>query len=112
MTEYDYNKQDNKDSSIREKQIISKLTRIEEKCGNAISSLYSNQRTDYFNTWADFWRYVIGANVIPAKTHEKVVTVPWKCYAKSFRISRLSRIDNSLGFICYRLEEEIIIVTN
>ena len=32
------------------------------------------------NDWADFWRYVIGVNVIPANTQEKKVSVNWKGY--------------------------------
>jgi MoxR-like ATPase len=31
-----------------------------------------------FNEWADFWRYEMGANVIPANTPEKLVTISWK----------------------------------
>ena len=32
------------------------------------------------NDWADFWHDQIGANVIPANTREKKVTVNWKGY--------------------------------
>ncbi len=34
-------------------------------------------RTD-FNKSADYWRYVIGVNVIPAKSREKVTYTTWK----------------------------------
>ena len=32
------------------------------------------------NNWADYWRYFIGVNVIPANTREKTVGVSWKEY--------------------------------
>jgi len=31
-----------------------------------------------FNEWADFWRYKIGANVIPANTRQKTINLRWK----------------------------------
>src|SRR5215210_9196792 len=33
--------------------------------------------SEWFNTWADFWRYVIGVNVIPADTRNKVTSIKW-----------------------------------
>jgi hypothetical protein len=30
------------------------------------------------NDWADFWRYQVGVNVIPANTQEKKTSIPWK----------------------------------
>jgi hypothetical protein len=32
------------------------------------------------NEWADFWRYQIGVNVIPADTRNKRPVVEWKLY--------------------------------
>ena len=32
------------------------------------------------NEWADFWRYQIGVNVIPANTREKRTWIPWSQY--------------------------------
>jgi hypothetical protein len=32
------------------------------------------------NEWADFWRYQIGVNVIPANTREKRTWIPWSKY--------------------------------
>jgi hypothetical protein len=36
--------------------------------------------TNNLNEWADFWRYEIGVNVIPADTRNKKPTVNWKDY--------------------------------
>ncbi len=30
------------------------------------------------NDWADFWRYDIGANIIPAVTQKKITWISWK----------------------------------
>src|SRR5919106_4132775 len=38
------------------------------------------QQTNFYNTWADFWRYVIGVNVIPADTKSKTTHIKWKDY--------------------------------
>jgi len=32
---------------------------------------------DDYNAWADFWRYEIGVNVIPADTQNKTMSIPW-----------------------------------
>lgn len=36
-----------------------------------------------FNDWADYWRNVIGVNVIPADTKHKRTNIPWKQYQDS-----------------------------
>jgi hypothetical protein len=41
------------------------------------SSSYRPRMDDY-NGWADFWRYDIGVNVIPAKTIIKETYINWK----------------------------------
>ena len=33
--------------------------------------------------WADFWRYQVGVNVIPANTQEKKTSIPWKQFQNS-----------------------------
>ena len=35
---------------------------------------------EYHNAWADFWRYYIGINVIPAQTKWKKTSVKWSPY--------------------------------
>lgn len=35
---------------------------------------------EYYNAWADFWRYEIGVNVIPAQTKLKRISVKWASY--------------------------------
>ena len=35
------------------------------------------------NEWADFWRYRIGVNVIPANTREKITSIKWAEYQNS-----------------------------
>ena len=35
---------------------------------------------EYHNAWADFWRYYIGVNVIPAQTKWKKTSVKWSPY--------------------------------
>ena len=61
--------------------IVKKLRSL-ISCYNGIDIAYltANQKREYYNLWADFWRYVIGVNVIPANTREKIVSVPWKPY--------------------------------
>ena len=36
--------------------------------------------SEWFNTWADYWRYAIGVNVVPADTRNKVTSVRWAEY--------------------------------
>jgi len=40
----------------------------------------TNKNDWSINEWADFWRYDIGANVIPANTRDKSTFVSWKQY--------------------------------
>jgi hypothetical protein len=35
------------------------------------------------NDWADFWRYQVGVNVIPANTQEKKTSISWKQFQNS-----------------------------
>lgn len=30
------------------------------------------------NDWADYWRYIIGVNVVPADSRTKQASIPWK----------------------------------
>jgi hypothetical protein len=41
------------------------------------------EEIEYYNIWADFWRYVIGVNIIPAKTKLKKTFTDWKKYQDS-----------------------------
>jgi putative DNA primase/helicase len=38
------------------------------------------QETEYYNTCADYWRYYVGVNTIPANTRKKVTYEPWAEY--------------------------------
>ena len=38
------------------------------------------QQTSFYNTWADYWRYVIGVDAIPADTRNKTIQILWKQY--------------------------------
>jgi hypothetical protein len=40
-------------------------------------------RPSNMNEWADFWRYTIGVNVIPADTKNKVPLVKWTQFQDS-----------------------------
>jgi len=47
------------------------------------SSFASRQDAlEYYNVWADFWRYCVGVNVIPAQTKQKMISVKWMQYQK------------------------------
>ncbi len=52
---------------------------------NPQSSSFASHReaTEYYNAWADFWRYYIGVNVIPAQTKRKTIVVKWAQYQNS-----------------------------
>ena len=77
----DSNEKDKNKFFVTAEDIVKKLrSLISSYNGIAITSLTSSQKREYYNLWADFWRYVIGVNVIPANTREKIVSVPWKPY--------------------------------
>jgi P4 family phage/plasmid primase-like protien len=40
----------------------------------------NHPKREYYNTWADFWRQVIGVNVIPADTRAKKTHIKWSQY--------------------------------
>lgn len=40
-------------------------------------------KPECFNDWADFWRFTIGVNVIPADTRNKKTDICWKQYQNS-----------------------------
>jgi hypothetical protein len=44
------------------------------------SSFGPGEEKEYYNAWADFWRYVIGINVIPADTRAKKTNIRWSHY--------------------------------
>ena len=47
------------------------LKRFQSKFDGNINSpefIGSEEETSYYNIWADFWRYVIGVNVVPMIT--------------------------------------------
>jgi P4 family phage/plasmid primase-like protien len=39
-----------------------------------------SEQKEYYNSWADFWRYVIGINIIPADTKAKKPIIKWSQY--------------------------------
>jgi P4 family phage/plasmid primase-like protien len=39
--------------------------------------------SQWFNAWADYWRYVIGVNVVPADTRNKVTGTRWAEFQRS-----------------------------
>jgi P4 family phage/plasmid primase-like protien len=49
---------------------------------NPQSSFFASRHDamEYYNAWADFWRYNIGVNVIPAQTKLKKTSVKWSQY--------------------------------
>lgn len=53
---------------------------IERETLRMVYQADNNDNPRSMNEWADFWHYEIGANVIPANSREKTVSVPWKQY--------------------------------
>lgn|GEM_PF-3329694 len=51
-----------------------------------IKALSKEEAVEFYNTWANYWRYNIGINVIPAawrlvdKEKEFIPIIPWKEY--------------------------------
>jgi putative DNA primase/helicase len=43
----------------------------------------SKRDVEFCKVWADYWRYVIGVNVIPADTRNKITVIGWKKYKNS-----------------------------
>ena len=61
---------------------------------------------DHYNVGADFWRYKIGANVIPADTRNKKPSVEWSTFQDKPVPEELhnkwkSNGDFSKGYCCY-----------
>ena len=83
MTDYNITGENNKDFSIRISQIISSIQQIMKENNNEINSIPAEQKIKYFNLWADYWRYVIGVNVIPADTKNKKTSIEWSQYQNS-----------------------------
>jgi hypothetical protein len=52
---------------------------------NPLSSTFESvqQETEYWNACADYWRYYVGVNTIPANTRKKVTYEPWSEYQSS-----------------------------
>jgi hypothetical protein len=70
-------------SCTRREQILDKLLVLTKKYGsNPLSSSFESiqKEMEYYNTWADFWRHVIGVNVIPADTRAKKTHIKWSEY--------------------------------
>ena len=65
---------------MNSQDIANKLANMIAKFGtNPQSSSFASRQDgmDYYNIWADFWRYEIGVNVIPADTKRKVTYIKW-----------------------------------
>ena len=63
--------------------ILDKVLDMIAKYGmNPQSSSFTSHEDakEYHNAWADFWRYYIGINVIPAQTKWKKTSVKWSPY--------------------------------
>jgi hypothetical protein len=61
-------------------QILDKILALITKHGtNPQSSSFASIREEieYYNLWADFWRYGIGINIIPAQTNIKKTFISW-----------------------------------
>jgi P4 family phage/plasmid primase-like protien len=63
-------------------KILSNLFALINKYGTnpQSSSFEHSEEKEYYNSWADFWRYVIGINVIPADTKAKKPIIKWSQY--------------------------------
>lgn len=63
-------------------KILSNLLVLINKYGTnpQSSSFELSEEKEYYNSWADFWRYVIGINVIPADTKAKKPIIKWLQY--------------------------------
>src|SRR4051794_6582530 len=65
---------------MNSQEIPNRLVHMIAKYGiNPQSCFFASRQEamDYYNTFADFWRYEIGVNVIPAETKLKVTYIPW-----------------------------------
>jgi P4 family phage/plasmid primase-like protien len=51
--------------------------------GNPSSFSLFKEEVEYYNTWADYWRYVVGLNVIPVDTQSKRPIVAWSGWQKT-----------------------------
>lgn len=66
--------------------VLARLLALIRTYGTNPSSLAfpsCQEEIEYYNIWADFWRYVIGVNIIPAKTKLKKTFTDWKKYQDS-----------------------------
>ena len=64
-----------------EKVLNDLLVLINKHGTNPISSSFEpSEVKEYYNAWADFWRYVIGINIIPADTRVKKTHIRWSQY--------------------------------
>jgi P4 family phage/plasmid primase-like protien len=75
-----------------EKVLNDLLVLINKHGTNPLSSSFEpSEEKEYYNAWADFWRYVIGINIIPADTRVKKTHVRWSQYQNN-PISELQHI--------------------
>jgi hypothetical protein len=81
MTEFNNEEQNNKYCLKRATEILSKIQEIIKQYDNSLSFTYRcDLDSNFFNTWADYWRYIIGVNVIPADGIYKRSYEEWKKY--------------------------------
>jgi P4 family phage/plasmid primase-like protien len=68
-----------------EKALGNLLILISKYGPNPLSSSFESvlQETEYWNACADYWRYYVGVNTIPANTRKKVTYEPWSEYQSS-----------------------------
>jgi hypothetical protein len=56
------------------------LLGLVEKHGDSATFTSQQERNKFYNAWADYWRYYIGVNVIPANSRAKIPLEKWKQY--------------------------------
>lgn len=83
ISDYNTTEGNNKDFLTRIFQIMSSVQQIMKENNNQMRYIPANQKVKYFNLWADYWRYVIGVNVIPADTKNKKTSIKWLQYQNS-----------------------------
>jgi len=62
---------------------LDRLLAFVEKYSNNAGFISQKELTELCNAWADYWRYYIGVNVIPANSRAKVPLEKWKQYQDS-----------------------------
>jgi hypothetical protein len=83
MSDYNSTEENNKDYSRTITEIISNIEQISKLNNDELGSISGKQKIKYFNLWADYWRYEVGVNVIPANTKDKNTYIKWRQWQNS-----------------------------